>query len=324
MRVLESLEAFQALNAGGESVVTVGNFDGVHRAHQQLLQAVCREARADGRLAVAVSFEPHPSRILRPQQAPPLITPRPQRLRWIEAAAASAGGLDALVLLPFSRDLSLLSPLEFAEQVLVRGLRARALHEGANFRFGRGHAGDMALLAELGTEFHFAVRCHPELRLRGAPVSSSRVRALLAAGAVGPARALLGRPFSVCGLVARGRGVGRQRTVPTLNLQHYDELLPQAGVYATCARLADREKMAALTNVGVRPTFGEGGALTVETHVLEPPSGGLDPALGTELEIAFLRRVRDEHRFASPEDLRRQIAADVTGAQRYFRRIGLR
>ncbi|MGH9418279.1 MAG: bifunctional riboflavin kinase/FMN adenylyltransferase, partial [Terriglobales bacterium] len=186
MHVLASLDAFQAAAAGRESVVTVGNFDGVHRAHQQLLEAVCREARAGGRLAVAVSFEPHPSRILRPQQAPPLITPRAQRLRWIEAAAAAAGGLDALVLLPFSRDLSLLSPLEFAEQVLVRGLRARALHEGANFRFGRGHAGDMALLAQLGEEFHFAVHCHPELRLRGAPVSSSRVRALLAAGAVGP------------------------------------------------------------------------------------------------------------------------------------------
>ncbi len=319
MRVFRTLE--EAAAGVAASVASVGNFDGVHRAHRRILDAVRAEARALGCSAVAVTFEPHPSRILRPDAAPPLISPGAERLRLLAAA-----GLDALLLLPFSRDLSLWTPREFAARVLVGALKARAVHEGDAFRFGRRQAGDAATLEALGRELGFAVRLHPPLRVGGAPVSSSRVRALVAAGDLALARRLLGRPFAVRGLTAPGRGVGRARTVPTLNLQHYEELLPGRGVYLTCVRLesagaAGAAWLPALTNVGVRPTFGAGGALTVETHVLAPPESLLAAGPAVPLELRFLRRLRDERRFDSPEALKRQIEADRRLAERYFARL---
>ncbi|HUX67066.1 MAG TPA: riboflavin biosynthesis protein RibF [Terriglobales bacterium] len=318
MEVVRSLEAWPAWAAGRATVATVGNFDGVHRAHRQLLAAVRREAEQEGALAAAVSFEPHPSRILQPAAAPPLITPGAERIRQLATT-----GIEALLLLPFSRELSLWSAREFAERVLVRGLRARAVHEGENFRFGHRHLGTVATLAELGREFGFAVRVQARVEARGEVVSSSRIRELVAAGAVERARALLGRAFAVRGPVAAGRGVGRQLTVPTLNLSPYQELLPAAGVYCTCLRLGG-EWRAALTNVGMRPTFGPGGPLTVETHVLHPPPAGLEAQPGDEMEIAFLRRWRAERRFEAPAALRAQIERDLAFAERYFAKFGLR
>ncbi|MGH9394618.1 MAG: riboflavin biosynthesis protein RibF [Terriglobales bacterium] len=314
MRTITSLEAWEADAARPPTVVTVGNFDGVHRAHSALLRALCRDAAEQGGEAVVVTFEPHPGRILHPATAPRLITPLEEKLRLL-----AASGVNAVLLLPFSRDLSLLSALAFVERVLVRGLRARAVHEGENFRFGHRQEGTAALLSELGREFRFEVRLHPDVLVRGAPVSSSRIRALIARGAAGQARHLLGRWFGIRGRLAAGRGVGRQRTVPTLNLQHYDELLPAQGVYCTRVEL-DGAGYAALTNVGVRPTFGEGGPLTVESHLLHPPAG-LESRLGAELEVRFMARLRDERRFDSPEALRRQIEADIALGERYDRRI---
>jgi len=314
MRILRHWEEW-----GSEpAVAAVGNFDGVHLAHRQLLEAARDQAAATGAASLAVTFEPHPGRILQPQSAPALITPLPEKIRCIAAA-----GVEALLLLPFTRDLSLLSPREFVERILVRGLRVRALHEGENFRLGHRQAGTVATLAELGAEFGFEVYLHPQVRVRGEVVSSSRIRALVAAGAVERARHLLGRPFALAGPIAPGRGVGRQRTVPTLNLQHYEELVPGRGVYLTAARLGDR-RFAALTNVGVRPTFGEGAPLSIETYLLHPPEDGIAAALGDELRITFLRRLRDERRFDSPELLRAQIQSDIGIAATYFRRIGLR
>jgi riboflavin kinase/FMN adenylyltransferase len=314
MRVWRGLEDAEAAGLGA-SVVSVGNFDGVHRAHRQILAAVRAEADALGCAAVAVTFEPHPSRILRPEAAPALITPPEERLRQLEAA-----GLDAVLVLPFSRAMAQWTPREFAVRVLAGALRARAVHEGEGFRFGRRQEGDAAALEALGRELGFGVRLHAAVRVGGAPVSSSRIRALVAAGEMGAARRLLGRAFAVSGQVTRGRGVGRERTVPTLNLEPYAELLPGRGVYLTCARLGSAGWAAALTNVGVRPTFGEGGALTVETHLLAAP-GGAAAAPGARLELQFLRRVRAERRFASPEALKRQIEADRRLAERYFARL---
>lgn len=312
MQVLRSLTGWNR-----PAVVSVGNFDGVHRAHAVLLRAVIEQAHALGAAAVAVSFEPHPSRILSPQSAPPLITPVQEKIRQIGAL-----GLDALVLLPFTRDLSLLSPLEFVEQILVSGLQTRALHEGANFRFGHRHQGTIADLERMGGEFHFSLQIHPSLSLRQETVSSTRIRQLIAEGNLNRARWLLGRPFLIQGLIAPGRGIGRQRTVPTLNLQHYEELVPAVGVYLTCIELNGMSR-AALTNVGVRPTFGGGSPLTIETHVLHPPADGLPASLGEPLRITFLRRLREERRFESSEALKAQIHADIAIAERYFRRLGL-
>ncbi|MGH9476039.1 MAG: riboflavin biosynthesis protein RibF [Terriglobales bacterium] len=293
-------------------VAAVGNFDGVHLGHQRLLHAVIADAHARGLQALAVSFEPHPSRILQPQSAPRLITPRDEKIRLLAEL-----GLDTLLLLPFTRDLSLLSPREFAGQILVRGVRAAAVHEGENFRFGHRGQGDTEQLRRLGTEFGFAVGIEPRVEVDGATASSTRVRATVAAGEVAQAARLLGRPVSIAGLIAPGRGVGHQRTVPTLNLQHYDELLPARGVYLTRGATPGHDGPA-LTNVGVRPTFGSEGRLTVETHFLHPPSGGIAAGLGDPLRISFLDRLRDERRFDSPDALRSQIQADIAAAETYF------
>lgn len=289
-------------------VAAVGNFDGVHLGHQKLLAAAVADARRRGIEAIAVSFEPHPARILTPQSAPRLLTPREQKIGLLAAC-----GLDALLLLPFTRDLSMLSPREFVERILVRGLRVAAVYEGANFRFGHRSQGSGALLQQLGEELGFGVHIEPRLEEDGAAVSSTRVRGLVSSGKVTAARRLLGRPFAITGLIAPGRGVGRQRLVPTLNLQHYDEQLPAIGVYLT--RVNGEP---ALTNVGVRPTFGPSGPITVESHLLHPSADSLSAGLGDRLEIAFLDRLRDERRFDSPEALRTQIQSDITAAEKFF------
>lgn len=303
MRVLTQLP-----ESPSPCVAAVGNFDGVHLGHQKLLVAAVADARRRGIEAIAVSFEPHPARILTPQAAPRLLTPGEQKIPLLAAC-----GVDALLLLPFTRDLSLLSPREFVERILVRGLRVAAVYEGANFRFGHRGQGSGELLQQLGKELGFAVHIEPRLEIDGAAVSSTRVRELVSSGKVISAARLLGRPFAIAGLIAPGRGIGRQRTVPTLNLQHYEELLPAIGVYLTRVN-----GQPALTNVGVRPTFGPAGPLTVESHLLHPSIESLSAGLGDRLEIAFLDRLRDERKFDSPEALRAQIQSDIAAAEKFF------
>ncbi|HKW24322.1 MAG TPA: riboflavin kinase, partial [Terriglobales bacterium] len=218
----------------GRTVLTVGNFDGVHRAHQHVLREVVARARALHATSLAVTFDPHPVRILHPDAAPPLITPLPIKLGLLAAT-----GLDAVLLLPFTRDLSLLTPRQFAEDILHRALHAREVHEGFNFRFGRKAKGDVQQLAEFGRELGFEVKVYPEMCIRGHSVSSSRVRELIAAeGDVSDARHLLGRSFSIVSTPGRGRGFGAKYTVPTINLSRYDELVPRDGVYITRTRVA--------------------------------------------------------------------------------------
>jgi riboflavin kinase/FMN adenylyltransferase len=295
----------------GRTVLTVGNFDGVHRAHQHVLREVVRRARELGAQSLAVTFDPHPVRILHPDAAPPLITPLPIKLRLLAAT-----GLGAVLLLPFTRDLSLLTPHQFAEDILHRQLHAREVHEGFNFRFGRKAKGDVQQLAELGHEFGFEIRVYPEMSIRGHSVSSSRVRELIAAeGDVSDARHLLGRPFSIISNPGRGRGYGAKYTVPTINLNRYQELVPRDGVYITRTRVAE-ECFDSVTNVGNRPTFGA-ESFAIETHLLN--FHPLQLRAETEVELFFLRRLRPEIRFPSVEDLRTQIAADVRTARRYFR-----
>jgi len=218
----------------GDTVLSVGNFDGVHRAHQHVLREVVRRARELDAVSLAVTFDPHPTRILQPDAAPPLITPTPIKLRLLAAA-----GLDAVLLLPFTRDLSLLTPRQFAEEILHRKLHAREVHEGFNFRFGCKAKGDVPQLIEFGREFGFEVKVYPEMCIRGHSVSSSRVRELVAGeGDVSDARHLLGRPFSIISNPGRGRGYGAKYTVPTINLSRYAELAPRNGVYITRTRVA--------------------------------------------------------------------------------------
>jgi riboflavin kinase/FMN adenylyltransferase len=298
----------------GPSLVSVGNFDGVHRAHAHVLGEIVLRARSSGAKAVAVTFEPHPSRILRPDSGLKLLTPGPVKLRLLEAT-----GIDAVLMLPFGRDLSLMTPRQFAERILKKKLHAREVHEGYNFRFGHKAAGDVNLLMQLGQEMGFEVKVYSEETLRGEPVSSSHIRKLIGEGSVSRARHLLARPFSILGAPGRGRGLGSKYTVPTINLARYEELVPKDGVYITWTRVGT-ECFDSVTNVGNRPTFGA-DSFAIETHLLNFHPIELTPE--SEVEICFLERVRDEIRFPSVEALREQIARDVKMARRYFHLLRL-
>jgi riboflavin kinase / FMN adenylyltransferase len=293
----------------GPALLSVGNFDGVHRAHQNVLAEIVRGAKQRGARAMAVTFEPHAVRILRPDSDLKLLTPTPEKLRLLAAT-----GLDAVMLLPFTRDLSLLTPRQFAERILRKKFHACEIHEGYNFRFGHKAAGDTSMLTEFGREMGFEVKVYPEMRLRGETVSSSHIRKLLAAGRVSRARHLLGRTFSILSTPGRGRGYGAKYTVPTINLSRYEELIPKDGVYITRARVG-KECFDAVTNVGNRPTFGP-DSFAIESHLLNFHPIELTPE--TEVEIFFLQRLRDEIKFPSVDDLRNQIAHDVNKARRYF------
>ena len=313
MLVFHNLEQVPA--GFGPTFLSVGNFDGVHRAHAHVLGEIVTRARAKGGNAVAVTFEPHPARILKPDAGLKLITPTPEKLRWLEGT-----GIDAVLLLPFGRDLSLMTPRQFAERILKKKLRAREVHEGFNFRFGHKAAGDVNLLAELGREMGFEVKVYPEMKLRGETVSSSQIRKLIGEGRVSRARHLLARPFCILGNPGRGRGYGSKYTVPTINMARYEELVPGDGVYVTWTRVGN-ERFDSVTNVGNRPTFGN-ELFAIETHLLNFHPLELTP--DTEVEICFLERLRDEIKFPSVDALREQIARDVKKARRYFHLLRLR
>src|ERR1700686_4985222 len=313
MQIFHKLEDIPA--NFGPALVSVGNFDGVHRAHAHVLREIVSRARASGAKAIAVTFEPHPTRILRPEAGLKLLTPTPEKLHLLEAT-----GVDAVLLLPFGRDVSLMTPRQFAERILKKKLHAREVHEGFNFRFGHKAAGDINLLGELGREMGFEVKTYPEMTLRGETVSSSQIRKLLTAGHVSRARHLLARPFCILGTPGRGRGYGSKYTVPTINLARYEELVPKDGVYITQTRVGS-ERFDSVTNLGNRPTFGA-DSFAIETHLLNFHPIELTPE--SEVEICFLDRVRDEIKFPSVEALREQIARDVKKARRYFHLLRLR
>lgn len=292
------------------TVVSVGNFDGVHRAHQHVLAKVSERAHALNARSLAVTFDPHPMRVLRPQSAPRLITPTPEKI-----AALGQTEVDATLIVPFDEAFSRLSPKEFVQQVLVERLRVKEVHEGATFHFGYRAEGDCNKLKEFGQEFGFGVLIYPEMRLRGEIVSSSRIRQLLLEGNVSRARQLLGRPFSILSSPAKGRGYGTRYTVPTINLAPYTELVPKNGVYVTCTRVAG-ETFESVTNVGTRPTFA-GESFAVETHLLN--FHPMDLHEETEVEVTFLKWLRPEIKWPNAEALKAQIGRDVGKAKRLFR-----
>ncbi len=308
MRIFRSLE--DVPGDFGPTIVSVGNFDGVHCGHQHVLKEVVRRARANGSKAVALTFDPHPVRILRPDVAPRLITPEP-----VKESLLAQYGLDALVVIPFTRDFSMTTAEDFARNVLAERLRAKEVHEGENFHFGHKAQGTPQSLLELGRALGFQVKLYPVMMLRGSPVSSSHIRQLLAAGKVSRAWRLLGRAFSVTATPGRGRGYGHKYTVPTINLSRYDELIPGDGVYFTRTRVGDNV-FNSVTNVGKRPTFAD-ESFAIETHLLN--FYPLEVTAQTEVEVSFLRWRRLEIKFPSVEALKEQIGKDVQRAERYFR-----
>ena len=307
MQIFHKLEDLPA--DFGPTIVSVGNFDGVHRAHVAVLREIAGRAREKKAKSVAVTFEPHPIRILRPDSNLKLLTPTPEKLRLLEAT-----GIDAVLLLPFGRDLSLLSPRQFAEEILKSKLKACEVYEGYNFHFGHKAAGNITTLTEFGREMGFMVRIFDQMTVRGESVSSSQIRKLLAAGRVSRARHLLGRPFALLSTPGRGRGYGSKYTVPTINLSRYQELVPLDGVYIARTRVGE-DCFDSVTNVGNRPTFGA-DSFAIETHLLNFHPIVLTAE--TEVEVFFLERVRNEIKFPSVDALREQIAKDVKKARRFF------
>lgn len=295
------------------SAVTIGNFDGVHLGHREILRRLVGKARREKLRATVVTFNPHPLRILRPNDAPALLATLDQRLAMLETC-----GLDAALVLPFDAELARLSAREFVEQIIVRTLRARTILVGNNFRFGHRGAGDVALLRQFGQEFGFEVECIDPVVCRGEVVSSTAIRRAVSEGRLIDAGRFLGRPYSLAGEIQPGTGQGRRFVVPTLNLRTAQELLPKTGVYATEVSVNGRKYRAA-TNVGMRPTF-DGKALTVESFLFD-----FDEQIASgPMEVCFWARLRDEMKFPGPEALRGQIEIDAGRAKRFFRLLDRR
>lgn len=295
------------------TVLSVGNFDGIHLGHQKILRHVVERARASAALATIVTFDPHPVKVLRPETAPPLIFTLEQRLKGIEQM-----GLDAALVLRFDLALSRLSPKEFVEKILVDTLRVRAILVGPNFRFGYRQAGNVARLRQLGKKFGFSVETIPAIVIRGVVVSSTAIRKAVSEGRVERARLLLGRPFTLTGPIRPGTGQGRHLVVPTLNLSYQQELVPRRGVYASETVVGGRVYRSA-TNVGIRPTF-DGGGLTVESHLLEFS----ETLTSGSMELRFWKRLRNEKKFPSVDSLRAQVLRDIERAARFFSRLDAR
>lgn len=286
--------------------LTIGNFDGVHAGHCELIRRVVEIARKNGWRAAAMTFDPHPVRVIAPARAPRLMTTPEQRIRAMQVA-----GIDEVFVLPFTEETASWEPEYFVRHVLLEQLRAKAVVVGDDFRFGHKHAGDAALLRKMGEELGFLTEFVPPIPKRGGRVSSSRIRELVQAGRVGLACRLLTRPFALEGQVVSGHGIGRKQTVPTLNLKTDCEVLPANGVYITRTHAAHHE-WESITNIGMRPTFGRDG-LTIETYLLSE----LDET-PEEIRVEFLARIRAERKFDSPEELRARIMKDVASAKRYF------
>ncbi|MEU8888965.1 bifunctional riboflavin kinase/FAD synthetase [Streptomyces sp. NPDC048442] len=290
----------------GRSVVTIGSYDGVHRGHQLIIGRAVERARELGVQSVVVTFDPHPSEVVRPGSHPPLLAPHHRR-----AELMAELGVDALLILPFTAEFSKLSPADFVVKVLVDKLHARLVVEGPNFRFGHKAAGNVAFLSELGPTYDYGVEVI-DLYVSGAagggePFSSTLTRRLVAEGDVAGAAEILGRPHSVEGVVVRGEQRGRELGYPTANVETLPHTaIPADGVYAGWLT-ADGERMPAAISVGTNPQF-EGKKRTVEAYAIDRV--GLD-LYGLHVAVEFLAYVRGMAKFESIDALLEAIADDV-------------
>lgn len=301
------------VRAGGEgeplqegdpgAVVTVGTFDGVHLGHQQVLQEIVRRARASGRRSVLVTFEPHPLRVIRPADAPPLLTTLEEKRALIEAA-----GVEVMYLLEFTPTLQAYPARRFVTEILLQQVGMRELVMGYDHGFGRGREGSVETMRELGAEFGFGVDVVEAVLVEGEPASSTRVRRLLGEGDVRGAARLLGRAYSVEGEVVRGDERGRLLGFPTANVQvdHAEKLLPREGIYAAYGRVDGGERIPGLLHLGPRPTFA-GASSTVELHLLDW-SGDI---YGRHLRIELCERLRDVIAYATVDELVSQMHRDA-------------
>ena len=293
-------------------VLALGNFDGLHRGHAKIIDRVRRRAGERGGTPAAMTFDPHPPRVVRPDKAPPLLMTTEQRLE-----ALGRAGMQSVAVVRFTREMSLWDPEMFVKTVLVDWLRVAEVWVGANFLFGHDRAGTFSVLRSLGSRYGFRAEKIDPVRYKDFVVSSTRVRRLIAEGRVDEAGALLGHHYFIDGTVVRGDARGREIGFPTANLQSANELIPPPGVYATMAGLNGIEHPS-VTNIGTRPTFG-GGEVRVESHLLD----GARDLYDARLRLSFVQRLRDERAFPDVDALRAQIDADARAARRLFGRISL-
>ena len=294
-------------------VLGLGNFDGLHRGHLKIVERVKRGAVEHGGTPMAMTFDPHPPRVVRPDKAPPLLMTKEQRLE-----ALQRNGIRCVAVVRFTPELSRWDPETFVRTVLVDWIRVSEVWVGANFLFGRDRSGNFSLLRALGQRYGFRAEKIDPVRYKEFVVSSTRVRRLVSEGRMDEAGALLGHSYYLDGVIVEGRRKGREIGFPTANLQTTNELIPPDGVYATTVTI-DAVVHAAITNIGLRPTFGDSTVRTIETHLLKF-AGDL---YGRTVRLAFVQRLRDERRFDDIDALRAQIEADQRRAERLFARLSV-
>ncbi|MBW2063411.1 MAG: bifunctional riboflavin kinase/FAD synthetase [Deltaproteobacteria bacterium] len=287
-------------------VLTIGNFDGVHRGHLELFRKTRERAKAIRGESVVMTFEPHPVRVMKPGNGPPLITPTQQKLELIANA-----GIDIILCVPFTKEFASISAQDFVEEIIVQKIGIKEIIVGYDYTFGYGRQGDIALLREMGRRLGFTVHVVPPVYVSDKLVSSTSIRKLIQEGRVAEAEVFLGRYYQICGTVIKGAGRGAKLLgIPTANLKLIDELIPKRGVYAVTVLLEDGV-YDGVTNIGYNPTFGGRNPLSVETYLLDF-SGDL---LGKTIRINFIHRLRDERTFESVEDLAEQIEKDIKEAR---------
>ena len=294
-------------------VLALGNFDGLHRGHLKIIERVRRGAAEHGGTPMAMTFDPHPPRVVRPDKAPPLLMTKAQKLE-----AFNRAGISAVAVVRFTHEMSQWDPETFVRAVLVDWLRVAEVWVGANFLFGHDRSGNFSLLRTLGQRFGFRADKIDPVRYKEFVVSSTRIRRLVTEGRMDEAGGLLGHQYYVDGTIVDGRKRGREIGFPTANLSTDNELVPPHGVYATTLTI-DGIVHASITNIGLRPTFGDTLATTIETHVL----GYNGDLYGRPVRLGFVQRIRDERKFADVDSLRAQIEADVRRAERLFARISV-
>ena len=294
------------------AVATIGNFDGVHLGHQKILSAVVDRARAAGRPGIAITFEPHPLKVLHPELAPKMIQTLTQREETLERL-----GIDALLVVPFTRDFSLTEPEDFLSGFLRKRLAVSEILLGSHFAFGRGKRGNLDLLRTAGPANGFTAEGVEEVFFEDAPISSTRIRRAIAAGDIRSANAMLGRPHEMDGVIARGDRMGRKIGYPTINLRPENELSPADGVYFSRVHFKSfGREFDCVTNIGRRPTVYENYETTIESFVLDFSSD----VYGEKVRIFFHDRVRDEMTFPSMMALTEQIGRDIEATRAYFSR----
>jgi riboflavin kinase/FMN adenylyltransferase len=296
------------------TVLTLGVFDGLHLGHQLIMQTVTKRAGEIGAVPTVITFDPHPRAVLHPESAPPLLQTFDQKIE-----ALGMLGIEQTIVIRFTEEFAHIRAEEFLHQVVHERLQAREVYLGRGFAFGQGREGNIELLQKVSAQLGFHAAEVPEVRLRGRRISSSRIRELLTEGRVNLVRRMLGRPYGVEGPVVRGQQRGRTLGFPTANLSPHNRVIPRSGVYVS-ATLIEGVWRRSITNVGTRPTFEKEAAPSVETFVMNW-SGDL---YGDVARVRFLRRLRDERKFSSVEELKAQIGKDISRAENYFARGGVR